>query len=762
LTLGEPNRTENQQQAERVAADLRESEERFRSFAENSADTLWIVDAASGRLEYLSPAFEVMWGESREKVMADLGRWAELVHPEDRDRAMSIGMPRLLAGETVQQQYRIIRASDGETRWILDTGFPIRGADGAITRLAGIAQDFTHHHLAQEALRQSEERFRLAAMAVEGMIFDWDVPTGRVVRSAGLEALLGFKPEEVEPTSAWWRARVHPDDVAANGRPAQRAMEAGHQRFEVEYRVRHRDGRWVNIRDTGYVVYNDEGKPCRAVGTSVDITHREQTEQALRASEERLRLIIDSARDYAIFTLDKDGDVDSWPPGAEAVFGWSAEEMIGRNSASLFVPEDQARGVPARELEEARKTGFAPDVRWHLRRNGSRVFIEGSSRALLDDRGKLRGYLKIGQDVTQRREVEEALRESEARFRTLATSMPQLVFRSKSTGERTWNSPQWEAFTGLSDMQCRGLGWLDAIHPDDQAATMEAWTEAARSGEYQAEYRVQRASDGQYRWHQARAVPLEEDEGAEVEWVGACADVHELKALQAQQRILLAELQHRVRNTLAVVRAIARRTAATSENVDDLAMHLDGRLNSFARTQAMVTRDPVFGVDLGYLVAEELAAYGGREGEQVTISGPQIRLKAKAAETIGLAIHELATNAVKYGALADPGGTVTVTWTIIDGEGGSQSALALEWAERLARTVAAPSRRGFGTELLERTLAYELNAVASRSFAGRNVSWRLKIPLTAYLVADSKEAQDGAPGAQGQFDMRARMEQFGR
>src|SRR3712207_5418388 len=124
--------------------------------------------------------------------------------------------------------------------------------------------------------------------------------------------------------------------------------------------------------------------------------------------------------------------------------------------------------------------------------------------------------------------------------------------------------------------------------------------------------------------------------------------------------MLLAELQHRVRNTLAVVRSIARRTGETSTTVEDYAMHLDGRLNAFARTQALVTRDPEAGVDLEYLVADELLAYHAKEADQVRISGPPIRLQPKAAETLGLAVHELATNAVKHGALRARQGRVEV------------------------------------------------------------------------------------------------------
>jgi two-component sensor histidine kinase len=156
------------------------------------------------------------------------------------------------------------------------------------------------------------------------------------------------------------------------------------------------------------------------------------------------------------------------------------------------------------------------------------------------------------------------------------------------------------------------------------------------------------------------------DEGGQVlNWVSVQRDVTEQKRAQAHERLLLAELQHRVRNSLAVVRSIARRTAENSKTVADYAMHLEGRLDAFARAQSAVTRAPLAGVDLEHLVADELAAYQAYEGQQVVrIAGPTLRLQPKAAETFGLAVHELATNAVKHGALSHPSGRIAVWWHV--------------------------------------------------------------------------------------------------
>jgi two-component system CheB/CheR fusion protein len=201
----------------------------------------------------------------------------------------------------------------------------------------------------------------------------------------------------------------------------------------------------------------------------------------------------------------------------------------------------------------------------------------------------------------------------------------------------------------------------------------------------------------------------------------------ELRA-EERQRLLLAELQHRVRNTLGVIRSIARRTAESSSSVEEYASHLDGRLNAFARAQALVTRDPEGGVDFEYLVVEELLAYNAREGEQVRVSGPRVRLQPKAAETFALAVHELATNALKYGALNRPTGRIEISWRL--DESADPVELVFEWRERGGPPVNPPPRKGFGTELLERTLAFEFKGQTTMLYTPSGLQCTIAIPLS--------------------------------
>lgn len=207
-------------------------------------------------------------------------------------------------------------------------------------------------------------------------------------------------------------------------------------------------------------------------------------------------------------------------------------------------------------------------------------------------------------------------------------------------------------------------------------------------------------------------------------------DVTAITRAEERQRLLLAELQHRVRNTLGVVRSIARRSAESSSTVEEYASHLDGRLNAFARTQALVTRDPEGGIDLENLVMDELLGYNTQVGEQVRVSGPTVRFHPKPAETFALAVHELATNALKYGALSQPRGRLDISWRI--DQSIDPPRLNFEWRERAGPPVKAPLRKGFGTELLERTLAFEFKGQTAITFNRSGLECSIILPLSKH------------------------------
>lgn len=211
-------------------------------------------------------------------------------------------------------------------------------------------------------------------------------------------------------------------------------------------------------------------------------------------------------------------------------------------------------------------------------------------------------------------------------------------------------------------------------------------------------------------------------------------DISARKALEStlqraadRQDLLLHELQHRVRNILALVRSVIRRSAEGAEDADDLEAHLMGRIDAMARTQSLLTRDAGAGIDLGDLVHDELLAQAAPEG-RFTVEGPEIMLDPKAAEILTMAVHELATNANKYGALATENGRIAVGWRLVD-EGG-EPWVQLEWRETNVPVVArSPRREGFGTELIVRRVPYELRGQGTLELRPGGVVAQIAFPL---------------------------------
>ena len=264
------------------------------------------------------------------------------------------------------------------------------------------------------ALRESEARYRTLFDSIDQgfctleVLFD---STGEAIdyrfletnpafaRISGLEDALGERMRSLVPSHEEHWFRVF-GQVAQTLEPA---------RFEAEAAAL---GRWYNVY--AYPVGNAEDH--RVAVLFEDITDRRKSDAALRASEERVRAIVEEATDYAIFTIDPNMRIEDWFPGAESVFGWSTDEAIGMPFADTFTPEDQAASVPDKEFEQARQQGWAPDVRWHQHHDGSRVFIDGAVRARFDLDGTFLGVLKIGRDATQERLDEQQRIENEERI----------------------------------------------------------------------------------------------------------------------------------------------------------------------------------------------------------------------------------------------------------------------------------------------------------------------------------------------------------
>lgn len=265
---------------DRAEAALRDSERRFRTMLETANEGVWLIDE-HGRTRYANDRLAALLGVPLESLA---GRpILDFVFAEDVAEIQG-RIAANLAGQAQEFDCRLRRA-DGDEVVVLAGTSPVRDDSGTIVGALGLFTDITARRQDQAALARANERFALAADAVQALIYEWDVATNRVERSAGLLPLLGFRPEEVPPDQAWWTERIHPDDRARIARETPR-LPPGTERFANEYRVRHRDGHWITVLDQARIIRNDAGERIMVIGSTTDITARTRAVDALRLLDE--------------------------------------------------------------------------------------------------------------------------------------------------------------------------------------------------------------------------------------------------------------------------------------------------------------------------------------------------------------------------------------------------------------------------------------------------------------------------------------------
>lgn len=450
-----------------------------------------------------------------------------------------------------------------------------------------------------------------------------------------------------------------------------------------------------------------------------ELAHR--VHELARANSD-LKNLLESTQIATIF-LDNDVRIKNFTPAITDIFNL-IESDIGRPIADI------AGCVAYDELDE--------DVRRVMRtlstvereiedpRSGTRYLVRVLPYRSVDN--FIAGVVLTFLDVTATAKAEQALRASEERFRMMAQAVPAFLFTLKADMQAEYFNSRYYEHTGLSEGSALGHGWLVGIHPDDAEEMQRRWEHSANAIEpFEMEVRI-RDGSGSYRWFMTRIEPQRDAGGEILRWFGSSSDIHDQRTAADLQRLLMAELQHRVKNILAVVRSIFARSVDSDSPPDAGADHFRGRLDSLARTQNVLARTPEGGIDLEEMVSDELTSHGAQVGDQVHIVGPPIRLRQKAAEALGLAIHELATNASKYGALAIGSGRIAVTWRLYDRGAGPR--LALKWVETGVKLIdPSPSRVGFGRELIEQGLPYQLGATTALEFASGGVRCAIELPL---------------------------------
>jgi len=656
----------------------------------------------------------------------------------------------------------------------------VRGAQAAVTTVTfytlALVALFAQRKQAEQKLRESEGRLEKKSAALARLhevssrlwlrrnlrqaldeilagaieLLGADMGTIRILDAQGvlkIEAHRGFKQELLDffevsaaGNSACGRAlrsgkRMVIEDVEANTlftpfRPLARA--AGYRAMQSTP-IMNREGVPLGMLTTHF---RPARKPAEQelhlldlyVRQAADIIERHKAEDALRESEERLRLA-QLRTGVGIWDLNLRTGRLVWTPQLEALFGLEPGSVKSyADFRDRVHPEDiealEARRVAAlqrRETYDVEYRVIRPDgqVRWMLATGGA-IYDEAT--------GEPTRILGNNVDITLRKQAELALAERNAQLALAGRAALVGTYAYDVETETVQISDGYAAIFGFPEgtTELARSQWLTRMHPEDleRAEDLRKQAFRERRGEYNVDYRVV-VPDRGVRWLEARTFISYDGNGHPRRVVGVNIDVTERKRAEERQSVLVAELDHRVKNVLASVSAVISNTRHESRSMADFVAALDGRIRSMATTHELLSAGRWQGISLTDLVRRELAPYATRNN--TNINGPEVLLKSEAGQAIAMVLHELVTNAAKYGAFSTRKGRVAIRWDR-QPNGHARSQLVLEWQEIGGPVVVSTGEPSYGTSTIRDLIPYEFGGSVDLVFASDGVLCRLELP----------------------------------
>jgi len=472
--------------------------------------------------------------------------------------------------------------------------------------------------------------------------------------------------------------------------------------------------------------------PYRGARDAVAAALRKSIEHSISAAvNARVSAILEGIGD-AFLSLDRAWRVASVNPAAEAYLGIPREKMLGQ---TIWAAVPGATGAELRERCEAALLSGQPSSFEGAAAGSPGRYIEFRVFPYGD------GVAISIRDLAGRHAAEEELRESQARLSALADNLPLgMVYQVTDAGtfdsrRFTYVSASCERLNGvpaeqaLKDPSCL----IDLIVPEHRERVFEKQREAHRERKaFDIEFAIRHGKTGEIRWQRIVDAPRVTPNGVTV-WDGIQIDITDHKNAEEHLRLLLNELNHRVKNTLAIVQSLATQSFHKATSHDDLAaarQAFEARLFALARGHDVLTRENWEGASLEKIVREASAAYTNspERGGVFDIEGPDLRVTPSMALSLSMALHELCTNALKYGALGAPGGRVRISWSVQPDRTGRR--LLMRWQETGGPPVAPPVHKGFGSRLIERGLARELNGNVWLTFEPTGAACTIDVPLS--------------------------------
>ena len=624
---------------------------------------------------------------------------------------------------------RVQRALDRLAAGDLDA--TVEGGAGQPPEVAALAAGFDDMAQAlrarDERLRESERRLADIAGNLPGVVFRRVLSPDDLLRydymSEGVRKLLGAEPARFLPaTSLEEHARrmspAHREHWLAAVRASARTLEP----FELTFQALAADGasRWLRSVATprrgpdGSVVWD---------GVTLDVSDRVAAEQALKESEARFRDVAEAAAEI-IWETDADGRFCYLSDQLERVSGIDRAQVLGRRRTD-FIAQTIAPSTIAEHLADLEARRPFRNFTYRANDNLARRWIVSSGKPIFDGQGRFCGYRGAGSDVTERMEAEA----QRARLAAIVEASHDAIVSWTLDGRITSWNPEAERLYGYTAAEAVGRP-IAILVPSDRQDRVRPTLDAVAEGKWFHGLETARVrKDGRLIEVSLTISPVRDAEGRILGGATIARDVTERKRAEARQSLLLAELDHRVKNMLAVLIAVFQTTAQKARSVEELAEVFEGRLMALVRAHDALAQNKMEGAALRELALSELALFCDVSSGRLRLNGEETLLEPKAAQVVGMALHELATNAAKHGALSVPDGRIALGWRTAMGERGAE--LRISWRESGGPPVSPPAERGFGLTLLERGLAYELGGVACIRFEPEGVVWEMTAPFAA-------------------------------
>jgi len=509
----------------------------------------WGWDIDTGQVQWSDELFRI-FGHEPSSIHVTHDTFLAALLPDDYDRVLAAINDALAGKISYDIEYRIARPNS-EVRSIYARGDVYRDATGHPLRMSGTVLDITERKQVEEALRASEERWQLAVRGSNDGIWDWNIQSGTIFFSSRWKAMRGFEDHEIENDVDAWQSRIHPDDLSRVLQSIESYLTKKTPDYCEEYRTQRKDGSYMWILDRGVALWAENGTPLRMVGSESDVTEHRQALLRLAQQEALLHSILDAepecvmraAVDGTILHMNKAGlcfiETDSF------------EQVAGRSVYDLVAPEFLER---YRSMHEAVIRGAAQQLEFQIvGLKGTRRWMETHAVLLQNPIDHGVEHLAITRDITDRKRVEEALRESEQRLALAVEGSNDILWDALRLSGEPWYAPQTPIWWSPRVRELLGLQesdsfetfehWFARLHPDDKDHVFgQLAAHIEQRVPYDVEYRL-RTNAEDFRWIRGRGQALWDDQGEPHRMSGSCQDITERK--QAQEALAQSERQLR-------------------------------------------------------------------------------------------------------------------------------------------------------------------------------------------------------------------------